>query len=412
MSQKSTLELIQSRKPRFAMDPEVYNSDVVYQDDLQYIWYATWIFAGHTCELKKAGSYMTLQIGDSPIVVVRDSDGEIRAYHNACAHRGHRICTEERGHAARLVCPYHRWTYDYKGGLVFAPNMGEGFDTKDFSLKPVHVGIAAGYIYVCLADEAPDFENFKSSMEPFVNPHKPEKMKVAHMTTGIEEGNWKLVFENNRECYHCDSNHPELLRSYEENNAVAGLDGDEDPELIAFLDKCEAGGMPSRLVIDNDGQFRMTRIPLSHGASSYTMDGKPAVKTMRTDDSGIDNIGALLYFHYPNTWNHWMGDHAISFQMLPLGKNKTQLVTRWLVPEDAVEGVDYDLDHLTHVWIQTNAQDAALVAECQIGTQSPGYQPGPYSDIEENGVCQFVDWYCDYMTKKLKPIIPLKTVAS
>ena len=57
--------------------------------------------------------------------------------------------------------------------------------------------------------------------------------------------------------------------------------------------------------------------------------------------------------------------------MLPLGKNKTQLVTRWLVPEDAVEGVDYDLDHLTHVWIQTNAQDAALVAECQIGTQSP-----------------------------------------
>jgi glycine betaine catabolism A len=133
---------------------------------------------------------------------------------------------------------------------------------------------------------------------------------------------------------------------------------------------------------------------------------------MRTDDSGVDNIGALLYFHYPNTWNHWMGDHAISFQMLPLGKNKTQLVTRWLVPEDAVEGVDYDLDHLTHVWIQTNAQDAALVAECQIGTQSPGYQPGPYSDIEENGVCQFVDWYCDYMTKKLKPIIPLKTVAS
>ena len=61
-----------------------------------------------------------------------------------------------------------------------------------------------------------------------------------------------------------------------------------------------------RHVVDDDGQFRMTRIPLSHGASGYTMDGKPAVKTMRTDD-GVDNIGALLYFHYPNTWNHWMG---------------------------------------------------------------------------------------------------------
>jgi len=77
------------------------------------------------------------------------------------------------------------------------------------------------------------------------------------------------------------------------------------------------------------------------------------------------------------------------------------LVTKWLVPEDAVEGVDYDLAHLTHVWQQTNAQDAALVAECQIGVRSPSYIPGPYSGIEENGVKQFVDWYCQTMQQKL-----------
>ena len=405
MSQKSTLELIQARRPRWALDPEVYNSDTVYQDDLRHIWYASWIFAGHTFELKKPGSYLTLQIGDCPVVVVRDSDGEIRAYHNACQHRGHRICTQERGNAARLVCPYHRWTYDYKGQLVFAPNMGEGFNTQDFSLRPVHVGVTSSYIYVCVADQAPDFSAFARDVEPFIAPHQPEKMKVAHMTTAVEQGNWKLVFENNRECYHCDSNHPELLRSYQENNAVAGLDSDEDPELQAFLERCEQAGLPSRLVIDADGQYRMTRIPLSHGASSYTMDGLPAVKNHRLDDSGLDNIGALLYFHYPNTWNHWMGDHAVSFQMLPLDKNRTQLVTKWLVPEDAVEGVDYDLQHLTHVWEMTNAQDAALVGECQIGTQSPGYTPGPYSEIEENGVCQFVDWYCQTMQRKLEGLI-------
>lgn len=404
MSQRTTLELIQARKPRWAMDPEVYNSDTVYQDDLRHIWHATWIFAGHTFELKKPGSYMTLQIGDCPVVIVRDSDQQIRAYHNACRHRGHRLCTEEQGTAARLVCPYHRWTYDYKGQLVFAPNMGEGFNTQDFSLRPVHVGVVSSYIYVCVADEAPSFERFARDVEPFIKPHNPEGMKVAHITRAVENGNWKLVFENNRECYHCDSNHPELLRSYEENNAVAGIDGDNDPELLAFLDKCEAGGLPSRLVIDPDGQYRMTRIPLSHGAQSYTMDGKPAVNR-RLDQSGVDNIGALLYFHYPNTWNHWMGDHALSFQMLPISKNQTQLVTRWLVPEDAVEGVDYDLEHLTHVWVQTNAQDAALVEECQRGTQSPGYTPGPYSEIEENGVCQFVDWYCQHMLKRLKPLI-------
>ena len=67
--------------------------------------------------------------------------------------------------------------------------------------------------------------------------------------------------------------------------------------------------------------------------------------------------------------------------------------------------MDYDLQHLTHVLEMTNAQDAALVGECQIGTQSPGYTPGPYSEIEENGVCQFVDWYCQTMQRKLEGLI-------
>ena len=165
-----------------------------------------------------------------------------------------------------------------------------------------------------------------------------------------------------------------------------------------------------RVVIDDDGQFRMTRIPLSHGASSYTMDGKPAVKTMRTDDSGVDNIGALCVLPLSEYLEPLDGGSCDQLPDVAFGKNKTQLVTRWLVPEDAVEGVDYDLDHLTHVWIQTNAQDAALVAECQIGTQSPGYQPGRISDIEEKWGRQF-RLVLRLMTKKLKPIIPLKTTS-
>ena len=88
---------------------------------------------------------------------------------NACAHRGHRICTEERGHT-RLVCPYHRWTYDYKADDIRTEQVAL---IPDFSLKPVHVGIATGYIYVCRV-KTPDFENFKSSMEP-CDPRKQEK---------------------------------------------------------------------------------------------------------------------------------------------------------------------------------------------------------------------------------------------
>ena len=100
-----------------------------------------------------------------------------------------------------------------------------------------------------------------------------------------------------------------------ENNAVAGLDGDDDP--VDRVLQTEAGGMPSRLVIDDDGQFRMTRI-LSHGAASYRWT-KPAVKT-GVQMTAVSITSVPCCFHYPNTWNHWMGDHAISFQMLPLGR--------------------------------------------------------------------------------------------
>jgi len=401
MTQPSkTLDLILDRQPRHTLPRELYIDDDVFQDDLDQIWHKDWIFACHSFEIKKAGEYVTLQIGDYPVVVVRDDQGNINAFHNSCRHRGSRLCSAENGRSPKLVCPYHKWTYGLDGRLIFAGNMGDTFDTSQHGLKTVHCEVVHSFVYVCVADEAPDFAPFRDTVSPFLEPHNLDNCKVAYASDLIEEGNWKLVFENNRECYHCDHNHPELLNSFVENLSVAGVAENEDPELVAHWDTCETGGLPSRLVMDDHGRFRMTRIPLAKGAVSYTMDGKPAVNK-RLDTSGVDNIGALLYFNYPNTWNHFLGDHALSFRVLPLDAGRTLVTTKWLVPEDAVEGVDYDLDALTKVWLATNTQDKQLVEESYRGIRSPSYTPGPFSDIAENGVCQFVDWYCDTMKSRL-----------
>lgn len=80
------------------------------------------------------------------------------------------------------------------------------------------------------------------------------------------------------------------------------------------------------------------------------MSGKAAVKKPLSDQvAGNTNIGAMLMFNYPSTWNHLMADHAISFRVLPISAEETLVTTKWLVHKDAVEGVDYDLDELTHV---------------------------------------------------------------
>ncbi|GLU24976.1 aromatic ring-hydroxylating dioxygenase subunit alpha [Brucella sp. NBRC 12950] len=398
------LGLLTGRDPNFSLEQKFYTDPDFYKLDLENIFYRDWLFVGHDCELPKTGSYMTVQVGAYPVVIVRDAQGGIRAFHNSCRHRGSRICSAEKGTAAKLVCPYHQWTYELDGRLLFARQVGPDFKPAEYGLKQVHCENVAGYIYVCLADEAPDFNGFRNLVEPYLAPHNIKDAKVAFESSIIEKGNWKLVWENNRECYHCAANHPELCRTYPEAPSATGVQGVmEDPEINQLWKNCASIGLPAEFNMSEDGRYRITRIPLLRDAVSYTMSGKPAVKKPLSDQvAGNTNIGAMLLFNYPSTWNHLMVDHAISFRVLPISAEETMVTTKWLVHKDAVEGVDYDLDELTHVWIQTNDQDRQIVEENAVGIRSPAYQPGPYSVEHEGGVMQFLEWYTNTITPRLK----------
>lgn len=411
--QSKVLRQLKNRRDGFSLEQPFYIDQDYFKLDMETIWYRDWLFVGHDCEIPRAGNYFTAQIGDYPVVMVRGKDQVIRAFHNTCRHRGHRVCTQDRGASAKLVCPYHQWTYDLDGSLVFARQMGETFDKAEFGLKPVHCESVGGYIFICLANEAADFAPVRAMIEPFLAPHRLAEAKVAHRNTIIEKGNWKLVWENNRECYHCAGNHPELCRTYPEAPSATGVQGAKDDPVIAeHWARCEAAGLPSQFTMDPTGQFRVARMPLIQDAESYTMSGKRAVRRPLSDDVGISHIGTMLLFHCPTTWNHILGDHAISFRVLPISAEETAVTTTWLVHKDAVEGVDYDLDELTHVWNMTNDQDRSIVEENAFGIRSPAYEPGPYSVDHEGGVMQFVEWYANFMVERLEgDKTPLSAVA-
>ncbi|MBP2235427.1 Rieske 2Fe-2S family protein [Sinorhizobium kostiense] len=411
--QSEMLRKLETRREGYSLDRDFYIDTDYYRQDLEHIWYKDWLFIGHDCEIPRAGNYFTVQVGDYPIVIVRDRQGTIRALHNSCRHRGSRVCTQHKGSSAKLVCPYHQWTYELDGSLLFARQMPEGFDRAQHGLKPVHCETVGGYIFISLADVPVAFQPFRDMVSGYLAPHRLGETKVAFESTIVEKGNWKLVWENNRECYHCAANHPELCRTYPEAPTVTGVHGAmNDPEIGAHWAKCEAAGLPSAFRIGSTGQFRMTRMPLIDGAESYTMSGQNAVRKPLSADAATSGIGTLLLFHYPTTWNHILGDHAITFRVLPLGPETTQVTTKWLVNKDAVEGVDYTLEELTHVWTETNDQDRQIVEENAFGIRSPAYQPGPYSVEHEGGVMQFVDWYSRYMLERLKrEAAPLSRVA-
>jgi glycine betaine catabolism A len=400
---ETVLRQLKNHREGFSLEQPFYIDQDYFRLDMEMIWYRDWLFMGHDCEIPRAGNYFTVQIGDYPVVIVRGRDKIIRAFHNTCRHRGHRVCTAQKGASAKLVCPYHQWTYDLDGSLVFARQMGEDFDKAQFGMKQVHCESVGGYIFICLADEAPDFSAVRQTIEPYIAPHRLWESKVAFESTIVEKGNWKLVWENNRECYHCAGNHPELCRTYPEAPSATGVQGAaDDPVISEHWQRCEQAGLPSAFTMHQSGQFRVARMPLIEDAESYTMSGKRAVKRPLSDDVTISHIGTMLLFHYPTTWNHMLGDHAISFRVLPLSAEETQVTTKWLVHKDAVEGVDYDLHELTHVWQMTNDQDRSIVEENAFGIRSPAYEPGPYSPDHEGGVMQFVEWYTNFMTERLQ----------
>lgn len=384
--------LLEARRSGYSLAGDFYTAPAMHELDIEAVFSNEWLFACNVAEIPHAGDYVTLEIGKTSVVVVRGKDGEVNAFFNTCRHRGSVICTEAQGHAKRLVCPYHQWVYELDGSLLSARQMPAGFERAEHGLRPVHVEVICGMVYLCIADTPPDIARFKAAVTPYIAPHRPDRTKVAYSETIVEDANWKLVIENNRECYHCVGSHPELLATLIEFALPDDPRANRDFQLLmqektALWDRL---GLP-HLPVDGGTEFRCIRLPFHRGALSFTSDGRAACTKLLGDMTEPD-IGSVRMFRVPNNWNHFLSDHIIHFRVLPLSATQTVLKTTWLVHEDAVEGVDYDIETLTEVWRATNAQDARLVAHNQRGVNSKGYQPGPYAPSEFM-LNNFTDWY-------------------
>jgi len=411
----SALEaLVHGRKPGHSLDAPFYTSAEIFEADMEAIFYRHWIYVGVEPDVPEAGDVATVDIGKASVLIIRDDDMEVRAFHNVCRHRGARLIDEEKATVGNLVCRYHSWTYGLDGRLVHAPHMGADFDPSCRGLKPVHIRSLEGLLFICLADTPPeDFDQVAARMGPYIAPHKVRETKIAYQSDLIEMGNWKLALENNRECYHCEANHPELtvpLFAYGFGFAPEEMDPIdlENAQRYDALRRTshaewEDMGLPSREIEELDSRvtgFRTERLPLDGNGESHTMDTRAACRIPLGAFSNA-KLGGLSFWTQPNSWHHFLGDHIVTFSALPLDAGRTLVRTKWLVNKDAVEGVDYDLANLIEVWTATNAQDSALVGMCQQGANSPAYEPGPYSPNTEMLVEKFQRWYIGRMTEYL-----------
>ena len=399
--------LIATRQSGFTLPQPFYLDPEIYALEWEQIWRSGWLFVAHDCEIPSVGDYLTWEVGEDSILVVRDDEEVIRAFYNLCRHRGTRLCSQDQGHVGRIVCPYHQWTYDRSGKLCSARGMGSEFNLEDWSLLPLAVTTAAGMIYISLAESPPPFAGVGDQIVESARPQGLQQAKVACAIDYEIEANWKLVWENNRECYHCNVNHPQYIRANFDHYNQDDTNESVRLRMAKQLERNEAQWAATGLLATHrstgmasfpdpdhdDGWCAINRTVLVEDYLSETMDGQLVAPLM--GDYRDPHAGTLRMRTMPNMWNHSSCDHAVTTRLVPAGTGKTLARVVWLVDQDAVEGQDYNLDQLLPFWQLTSEQDWALCGAAQKGISSRAYRPGPLSTHKEWNLEAFIRWYLD-----------------
>lgn len=348
---------------------EYYTSPQIFEQEKEKVFKRKWLYVAHVSQVREPGDYVTVRAALESLIVTRDRNGAVRAYFNVCRHRGSQICDElSTGKAKAFVCPYHRWSYGLDGSLLAAPAMrnGEDFDYPEFGLQEAHCEVFYGSIYVWLGKE-PEMslrdQLSGGGMFP-INDEKlssiePERVKMIHENRHIAKANWKIVMENNIECYHCASGHPDIA-------VVADLENfyyerGDDGELVAC-------GVDSSFGLKED-------------VKTYSMDGERVCKKRLGNLADGDSFvwaDMVMWSSHPH-----FCDYSQKMIVHPISVDTSEIVLQWFVHEDAVEGVDYEVKDVIALFSAVAEQDYVFVERQQRGVSSDRYIPGPNHSLRE-----------------------------
>jgi phenylpropionate dioxygenase-like ring-hydroxylating dioxygenase large terminal subunit len=210
----------------------VYVDPAVFAAEMDRIFGRAWLYVCHDSQVPKPGDYVTAHMGREGVICVRHRDGEVHVLANRCRHRGATLCSGA-GHAERIVCCYHGWTYDTDGALVDVP-LPEGYAPKhleNFGLATAQrVAAYRGFVFASMADEGPSLEEFlgpmKSSIDDLVDRAPAGTVTVAGgVSRHAYNGNWKLVLENNNDLLHPHYVHASSISAARRQDDATPSDG-------------------------------------------------------------------------------------------------------------------------------------------------------------------------------------------
>lgn len=337
------------------LEGRFYDSEEIFRTELERIFFDRWLCVGRSEQIANPGDYFLYSLGDENLIVVRDRDGQAHAHYNVCRHRGTRMCQVEQGQFSETIqCPYHAWTFGLDGRLVAARHMQDvpGFNKADYPLFSAALVEWEGCLMVNLAREP---EPFEVAFAPLIDKWSDWNMAGLRRGARIEydvAANWKLLFENYSECYHCPLVHPALT-------AIS-------PPSSGRNDLME-------------GPFLGGYMNLFH--ESMTLNGH----TSRPPLSGlkeVDHSRVYYYTIFPNMLLSLHPDYVMIHTMRPLSAGRTHITCEWLFDPVVMGRYDFNPTDAVEFWDMTNRQDWHVCELSQLGVASRAYVPGPYAQAE------------------------------
>ncbi|HVN45142.1 MAG TPA: aromatic ring-hydroxylating dioxygenase subunit alpha [Steroidobacteraceae bacterium] len=350
-----------TRWPARSLPAWVYNDERLTPLEIERILKPSWQIACHLSQLPEPGDFITFELGTDSVIVLRDAAGTVRALRNVCRHRGTRLL-EGTGHCpGRIVCPYHGWTYRYDGSLLATPARDSfpGLDLREHSLDTVHMEVALGFVWVCLAVQPPPPPS--AVWAPVIEELAPYRLAelVPTQPLYIEEWavNWKVAMDNYLESYHVPIGHPGLNRlftpDYEDQRGVPGI-----ARGFSWLREAPSARWSERVYQKHVATVTAPHLPERERRSWRFY-------------SCLPNIGLDI-----------MPEQVDFFQVLPLGAGRTAIRGAAFGLPDGRREMRLVRWLGNRINMQVNREDRLLCERLQRGLNDSAYRPGPLSRIE------------------------------
>jgi len=357
---------------------ECYTNEQYLEYERDKIFCDKWTVIGVASSIPNVGDARPYNLLGIPLIIVRDRDLSVRVFHNVCSHRGFKLIDKPCTLKNVIRCPYHSWSYDFKGNLMATPHIGglnihnsDQFKKNQSNLKEVRSKVWMDIIFVNINSNEIDFEEYIKPLEDrwskFIN-HDDQKLLIHSNDYGYfnleVKSNWKFAIENYCESYHLPTIHPEL-------NKVSDIN-----------DHYHIQGLPNRFAGQGSEKYEQ---PIKGNKKFDTFNN--------WDKKSIKNSEYIALF--PNVMIGLHIDHFYVFWLEPLATNKTkEHMQMYYIGEKSANGEE--LKELrkenARFWKDVMLEDISAIEGMQEGRGSPVYNGGNFSPVMDQPTHQFHKW--------------------